>query len=263
MVISCNGQEVPVQLPLAQPAAAPPFIAHSIAQYIVSPRTPLIDISYNIGNGNIQGVPARSPQPQLAAAPRPRHQTPASPQPARPPAVASARQRSRTIQRSARVNPKYGILFIFSPFDEYINLEYVRVPVISRVHQAEYVVHFLLVASQEYVNTYSTRRLPARPPQVQPATAPRPRHQTPASPRPARRPAAASARQRSRTIQRSARAQAAAPQAPTLLALVVERPFFPLAGVASWPPFPWSPLEPRSAALRSALARAVKRNPRE
>jgi len=37
----------------------------------------------------------------------------------------------------------YGILFIFSLFCEYVNLEYVRVRVIYRVNQAEYVVHFL------------------------------------------------------------------------------------------------------------------------
>jgi len=54
---------------------------------------------------------------------------------------------------------KYGILFIFSPFYGHINLAYVRVPVISRVHQAEYTIHVLLAASQEYANTYSTRRL--------------------------------------------------------------------------------------------------------
>jgi len=53
---------------------------------------------------------------------------------------------------------KYGILFILSPFYEYIYLTYVRVPVISRVNQSEYVIHVLLAASQEYVNTYSTRR---------------------------------------------------------------------------------------------------------
>ena len=29
-----------------------------------------------------------------------------------------------------------------------------------RVYQAEYGIHFLVAASQEYVNTYSTRRLP-------------------------------------------------------------------------------------------------------
>jgi len=38
-----------------------------------------------------------------------------------------------------------------------MNIECVRVPVIYRVNQAEYVMHILVAASQEYVNTYSTR----------------------------------------------------------------------------------------------------------
>jgi len=54
---------------------------------------------------------------------------------------------------------KYGLLFIMSPFYEYSNLEYEHVPVGYRVHQAKYVIHILVAASQEYVNTYSTRRL--------------------------------------------------------------------------------------------------------
>ena len=58
---------------------------------------------------------------------------------------------------------KYGILFIFSPFDEYSPLEYVRVPVIYRVYQAEYVILILAAVSQEYVNTYSTPRVRTRP----------------------------------------------------------------------------------------------------
>jgi len=53
---------------------------------------------------------------------------------------------------------KYGILFIFDLFCEYISLEYVRVPVIYRLNQAECVIHILVAASQEYVKTYSTRR---------------------------------------------------------------------------------------------------------
>ena len=53
---------------------------------------------------------------------------------------------------------KYGILFIFSLFCEYIDLEYVRVPVIYRVNQAEYVIHIRVAASQEYLNRYSARR---------------------------------------------------------------------------------------------------------
>ena len=47
---------------------------------------------------------------------------------------------------------------MFNLFCEYTNLEYVRVPVINRPHQAEYVIHIRVAASQEYVNTYSTRR---------------------------------------------------------------------------------------------------------
>ena len=54
---------------------------------------------------------------------------------------------------------KYGILFIFSLFYEYSNLEYVHIHVIRRVNQAEYVIRVLVAASQEYVNTYSTRRV--------------------------------------------------------------------------------------------------------
>jgi len=52
-----------------------------------------------------------------------------------------------------------GILFIFSLCFESSNLEYVRAPVIYRGTQAEYGIHILLAASQEYVNTYSTRRV--------------------------------------------------------------------------------------------------------
>jgi len=54
---------------------------------------------------------------------------------------------------------KYGFLFIYNLFYEYIHLDYVRVPVVNRVHQVEYGVHILVVASQEYANTYSTRRV--------------------------------------------------------------------------------------------------------
>jgi len=53
-----------------------------------------------------------------------------------------------------------GILFIFSLLYEYTPHEYVRVPVIYRVYQVEYGIHILVAASQEYVNTYLTRRLP-------------------------------------------------------------------------------------------------------
>jgi len=54
---------------------------------------------------------------------------------------------------------KYGILCIFSLDYEYSNLEYEQLHVIYRVIQAEYVIRILVAASQEYVNTYSTRRV--------------------------------------------------------------------------------------------------------
>jgi len=53
---------------------------------------------------------------------------------------------------------EHGILFIFSLFSEYIQLEYVRIHVIYRLNQAEYGIHIRVVAPQEYVNIYSTRR---------------------------------------------------------------------------------------------------------
>jgi len=59
---------------------------------------------------------------------------------------------------------EWGILFIFSWFCEYSNLEYVHIHVIYRGSQAEYVVHILVVAPQEYVNIYLTRRMPTSPP---------------------------------------------------------------------------------------------------
>ena len=59
----------------------------------------------------------------------------------------------------AEQRTKYGILFIFSLFHEYMNLEYVRIHVICRVNQAEYASRIPMAAPQEYVNTYSTRRL--------------------------------------------------------------------------------------------------------
>ena len=54
---------------------------------------------------------------------------------------------------------EYGILFIINLFCEYFHLEYVRVHVIYRVNQAEYVIHILVVVPQEYVNIYATRRV--------------------------------------------------------------------------------------------------------
>ena len=60
--------------------------------------------------------------------------------------------------KNAERGRKYGILFIFNLVCEYINLAYVRVPVVYRVDQVEHRIHILVVASQEYVNAYSTRR---------------------------------------------------------------------------------------------------------
>jgi len=53
---------------------------------------------------------------------------------------------------------EYGILFIFSLFCDYIQLEYTRIHVMYRDNQAEHGIHILVVAPQEYVNVYSTRR---------------------------------------------------------------------------------------------------------
>jgi len=51
---------------------------------------------------------------------------------------------------------------MFSPFYEYNNLEYVHIHVIYRVRQAKYGIPIHVAASQEYVNTYSTRRVRSR-----------------------------------------------------------------------------------------------------
>ena len=87
----------------------------------------------------------------------------------RPPLFAHTRIRHRPkesptlhIEYAERGN-EYGILFIFRLFSEYTRLEYVRIHVIYRVNQAKYGIHILVVALQEYVNTYSTRRDPTRP----------------------------------------------------------------------------------------------------
>ena len=48
---------------------------------------------------------------------------------------------------------KHNIVFIFSLFYEYSNLEYVHIHGIYWVIQAEYVSRMLVAASQEYVNT--------------------------------------------------------------------------------------------------------------
>ena len=51
----------------------------------------------------------------------------------------------------------------FALFYEYSNLEHVHIRVVYRVNQAEYEIRILVAASQKYVNTYSTRRLPGSP----------------------------------------------------------------------------------------------------
>jgi len=55
-----------------------------------------------------------------------------------------------------------GILLKCSLFCEYSNLECVHIHGIYRVDQAEYVIRIRAAASQEYVNTYSTRRCVGR-----------------------------------------------------------------------------------------------------
>jgi len=66
---------------------------------------------------------------------------------------------------NAERGKEYGILFKSrvnpSLFCEYIQLEYVRIHVMYRINQEEHVIHIRVVAPQEYVNIYSTRR-PAR-----------------------------------------------------------------------------------------------------
>jgi len=54
---------------------------------------------------------------------------------------------------------EYNTVFYsyFACFFEYINPEYVRVPVTYRVDQAEYGMHIRVAVSHENVNTYSTR----------------------------------------------------------------------------------------------------------
>jgi len=55
---------------------------------------------------------------------------------------------------------KYGILFIVNLFYEYSNLAYVYIHGMFRVNQAKCGLRIREAASQEYVNTYSTRRPP-------------------------------------------------------------------------------------------------------
>jgi len=59
----------------------------------------------------------------------------------------------------AELEKEYGILFTCSLFCEYIHLECVRTHVTYRVDKSEYAIHILVVASQKYVNIYSTRRV--------------------------------------------------------------------------------------------------------
>jgi len=53
---------------------------------------------------------------------------------------------------------------MFDLFCESINREYVRIYVIYRVNQSKYVIRIRMAASQEYANTYSTRRVAASDP---------------------------------------------------------------------------------------------------
>jgi len=50
-------------------------------------------------------------------------------------------------------------LFIISLLYEYSNLKCIRIYVIYMVTQAECVIRIRMTAPQEYVNTYSTRRV--------------------------------------------------------------------------------------------------------
>jgi len=84
--------------------------------------------------------------------------------PLRPPLrVELARQLEFLVRRLhveyAERGREYCILFIVSLFCDYSHLEYVRIHVIYRVNQAEYVITILVVAPQEYVNIYSTCRV--------------------------------------------------------------------------------------------------------
>jgi len=53
---------------------------------------------------------------------------------------------------------KYGVRFIFGLFCEFSNLEPVWLPVMVRVHQAEYGIHILVAASQEYLKCIISRK---------------------------------------------------------------------------------------------------------
>jgi len=53
---------------------------------------------------------------------------------------------------------EYGIIFSFSLY-EYTHLEYVHIHVIYRVNKEKYAIRIPTAAPQEYLNTYSTRRL--------------------------------------------------------------------------------------------------------
>jgi len=56
-----------------------------------------------------------------------------------------------------------GVLFKFSLFYEYSNLEYVHIHAICRVKQVEYGIRILVIAPQEYVDIRSTHRVRAKP----------------------------------------------------------------------------------------------------
>jgi len=55
------------------------------------------------------------------------------------------------------------ILFRFSLFCDYMNLEYVRMHAIDRAHQADYANRVPVAARQEYVTRYSHAGLPFEP----------------------------------------------------------------------------------------------------
>ena len=56
---------------------------------------------------------------------------------------------------------EYRILFIFSLLCEYVSLAYVRINVIYRVHQAVYVIRFLVVMPQKKNASLSSIRRPS------------------------------------------------------------------------------------------------------
>jgi len=79
-------------------------------------------------------------------------------------AAAYATQQVRTIDHTPYVGNSRSeeqntrILFRFGLFCEYTNLEYVCIPVMYRVKQAEYAIRIPAGAPLEYVNAYSAGR---------------------------------------------------------------------------------------------------------